>query len=152
MLIPESSRISIGIQKHRIYWPVARLIHSHIYGIYEIQRNQQCHSVLFACVSLVWILLLLLEICFDEFRHTFDGFLLFNTHFSCFHSIWTHERFLYDFICDIINSFNCWNISAGATQVGFNRVSGNLLATAHDGMLFYFNEVHLIVYFFLDIN
>lgn len=24
--------------------------------------------------------------------------------------------------------------SAGATQVGFNRVSGNLLATAHDGL------------------
>lgn len=23
---------------------------------------------------------------------------------------------------------------AGATQVGFNRVSGNLLATAHDGL------------------
>lgn len=25
--------------------------------------------------------------------------------------------------------------TAGATQVGFNRVSGNLLATAHDGDL-----------------
>lgn len=28
-----------------------------------------------------------------------------------------------------------YNFVAGATQVGFNRVSGNLLATAHDGDL-----------------
>lgn len=32
----------------------------------------------------------------------------------------------------LINSFF---LSAGATQVGFNRVSGNLLAAAHDGDL-----------------
>lgn len=31
--------------------------------------------------------------------------------------------------------FSLYNFSAGATQVGFNRVSGNLLATAHDGDL-----------------
>lgn len=33
------------------------------------------------------------------------------------------------------NNNNKINVLAGATQVGFNRVSGNLLATAHDGDL-----------------
>lgn len=32
---------------------------------------------------------------------------------------------------------------AGATQVGFNRVSGNLLATAHDGLYIHLKYINL---------
>lgn len=38
-------------------------------------------------------------------------------------------NFVFEMILIFENS-----LLAGATQVGFNRVSGNLLATAHDGL------------------
>lgn len=42
------------------------------------------------------------------------------------------------FFWEFFFKFHFFSFEAGATQVGFNRVSGNLLATAHDGWFTFF--------------